>query len=163
MIDFYHKGDQFGMTLSGFVWVPILLYIMFEFASFGVTNMFLFSKLIYFFKTKSLIKKLKRYRGIPPWWDVKIKFFLINKTSQLGPLTGNRVIDIPIVVYHSNNITGLPIDFHNHNRFTDSFLVIDGKHKYIDVLKRIESYDSINKVDIVKYNRDSILEEIGIK
>ena len=163
MIDFYHKGEQFGVVLSGFVWVPILLYMTFEFASFGVTNMFLFRKVICFFKTKSLIRKLKKCKAIPPWWDVRIKFLLISKTSQLGPLSGKRVVDIPVVVYHTNNITGQPIDFHNHNRFTDSISVVDDEYQHINIIKRIENYDSINKIDTKKFKRDSILEEIGIK
>ena len=154
----YSHDGIVGVAFSGWLGVLLLIYIIIEFALFSLTRMTLLSKLYYYIRLKGHIRE-----NFPRWWDVKIMFLLIRKTEQLSPTTGNRVIDIPISLKHRSGVTDLPIDFHNHNQFTDYISVMDNIFNYRTVLIRIKDYDSINKVDVRKYKRNSILEEMGIK
>jgi hypothetical protein len=147
MIDFFHKGPEIGIVISGTLGFSIVLYIILEFILRFTTGIFLFHKILIFFRVRRQIRKL-----IPISWKLRaISLVTISKKR-------NNLLSYECVCYvevSSNYISGL---------WTNDWVKTDKWGKIIEtsLLDDIKYKNSLNKEKVIQYNRDKNLERIGI-
>lgn len=147
MIDFYQNGSQLGIAINGVGGTILLFYVIIELSMFSVTRTFLWHKLLIGLRIRKQVSN-----SIPKWWKInKISTLTISRKK-------NNLLDWNYECYvevQSKCVEGV---------WTNDYVKIDrwGKIIKCDLYNNIKSYDLRNEDLIKQYNRDSILEELGI-
>jgi len=147
MIDFFQNGSQLGITISGISGGLLLFYIIIEICLLIVTGTLLWRKILIGFRVWRNINRV-----IPSWWKVnKISLITISKKK-------NNLLDWNYECYVS--VSSKCVD----GLWTNDFVKTNSWGKIIksNILDNINSLDIKNEYIIKQYNRDSILEELGI-
>ena len=141
MIDFYQHGSQIGISLHGWGGFLLITYFVLEMVFLFLTKSLLIHKLFIWFNLRRQLKKM-----IPNWWKIsKISLITINRKS-----TGFEVY-----VQVKNKI---------NNNWTNDYIIVNwlGVIKNQKLLKSIKSHDVGEEFKIKQWQRNKILEDIGI-
>ena len=156
MVNFFHNGSQVGFSINGVGGAILLFYIIIELCMVFVSGVFLWRKLLIAFNVYRQIKST-----IPRWWYIS-KISIITIDKKLGKYTVTN-----------NNCNFLSWNYecyvHVSPKYFDGVWTNDyvktnrwGKIKKCDLFDNIKTIDSKNQDKVKQYNRDSVLEEIGI-
>lgn len=141
MIDFYQHGTQIGISLHGWGGFLLITYFVLEMCFLFLTKSLIVNKLIIWINVRRQVKKL-----IPRWWQIsKISLITIERKS-----TGFEVY-----VQVKNKI---------NNNWTNDYIIVNwfGKIKNQKLLKSIKSHDTGEELKIKEWQRNKVLEDIGI-
>lgn len=141
MIDFYQHGTQIGISLHGWGGFLLITYFVLEMCFLFLTKSLIVNKLIIWINVRRQVKKL-----IPRWWQIsKISLITIERKS-----TGFEVY-----VQVKNKI---------NNNWTNDYIIVNwfGKIKNQKLLKSIKSHDDGEELKIKEWQRNKVLEDIGI-
>ena len=147
MVNFFHNESQVGFSINGVGGAILLFYIIIELSMLIITRTFLWRKLLIAFNVYRQVKST-----IPRWWYIsKISIITISKKK-------NNLLDWDYECYvsvSSNCVEGA---------LTNDFVKTNGWGKIIkcDLFDNIKTIDSRHQDKVKQYNRDSVLEEIGI-
>jgi len=142
MIDFYQHGSQIGISLHGWGGFLLITYFVLEMVFLFLTKSLLIHKLFIWFNLRRQLKKM-----IPNWWKIsKISLITINRKS-----TGFEVY----VQVKSKLVV---------SDWTNDYVVVDwlGRIKHQKIIEGIKYYDDRKSDEIKSWQRNKILEDIGI-
>jgi DNA polymerase III delta subunit len=142
MVDFYINDSQLGISLHGFGGFLLIVILLLEIFFLFITKSFFIHKMIIWFRLRKQIKKM-----IPGWWNInKISFLTIKRRSS----------GFEVYIELVNNINKKCCnDYVITNRF--------GKiSRPIELIKTIEKYDKGEELKIKQWQRNKLLENIGI-
>lgn len=140
---FYINGSTVGVSITSIWALLFLLYVMFELISYGITRIFLLHRLFLTYRVKKLVR-----RSIPDYWSVKI--------SNLSILKSDTKHKYYFQVDMVNKITNQTINEFISVSFLGSILTMSIINFRIGVM------DSNYESEIKQWNRDKVLNKLGV-
>lgn len=141
MLDFYQNGSEISLTLQGLGGFLLLTYFVLEMIILFFTQSLFIHKILIYITLSRQIKK-----SIPNWWKLsKINIVTIQKTSS-----------------------GFEVYVNIKNKINDDWInekiTIDwiGRIKCDKIKKSIEKVDNRIRLEIKEWNRNKILQDIGL-
>lgn len=141
MIDFYTEGAKVGITFHGIDSFLLITYFVLEMIILFTTGSLFIHKLVIWINLRREIKKI-----IPKWWKVdSVRILSINRTS-----TGFEVF-----VKATNKI---------NKNWSNDYVIVNqwGKIKSEKLTTRIKLEDREQELEIKEWQRNKVLENIGI-
>lgn len=141
IINVYTQGSQVGISLHGLGGFFLITYFVLEVVFLFLSKSLLVHKLFIWIRLRRQIKKL-----IPGWWEIsKISLITINRKS----------VGFEVYVQVKNKI---------NNNWTNDYVIVNswGRIRSQKLTKLIKSHDVGEELKIKEWQRNKILEDIGI-
>jgi len=155
MFDFYHSGSQVGMAINTLPGLFLMLYIILEITLYLSSGSGLFYKLFLIIRVNLQMKK-----HIPKWWKIS-PFYSFRTILSVKPdkIYSNKQLDA---------IKGWSFFIKVNSKYKEDLFAISriyvnrwGKvidNSFID----LDHFDNNHKSELVKWQREKLLKEIGI-